>query len=57
MFGLYVCNGWLIYISRVWGIGSNNKRRMVRSRGSIDIDGLDKVDENVRVWDGGVVVL
>lgn len=47
----------MIYVSRVWGIGSNNKRRMVGSRGSIDIDGLDKVDENVRVWDGGVVVL
>lgn len=30
---------------------------MVESRGSIDIDGLDKVDENVRVWDGVVVVL
>lgn len=29
---------------------------MVGSRGS-NIDGLDKVDENVRVWDGGVVVL
>lgn len=47
----------MIYISRVWGIGSNNKRRNVWSRGSIDIDGLDKVDENVRVGNGGVVVL
>lgn len=57
LLGLQVRNGRLIHISRARGTGSNNKRRTAGSRGSIDIDGLDKADENVRARDGGVVVL
>lgn len=57
LLGLQVRNGRLIHISRARGTGSNNKRRTAGSRGSIDIDGLDKADENVRARDGVVVVL